>query len=66
MPKNVTVTQLPYIKPRKVRAHEPNRFVVKWIVEDTMYFREFKRDNAACDFLQKLDSVGITARVLMK
>jgi len=66
MPKNVTIINLPYIAPRKVRAHEPNRFVVKWIIEDTMYFREFKRDTAACAFLNKLDSVGITARVLMK
>jgi len=64
--KVTTVTQLPYIAPRKNRAHEPNRFVVKWIIEDTMYFREFKRDTAACAFLNKLDAIGITARVLMK
>lgn len=59
------VTTLPYIAPRRRRS-EPSRFVVKWIVEDTMYFRWFKRDSAACAFLNKLLDAGLEARVLMK
>jgi len=60
-----TVQTLPYIAPKKRRA-EPNRFVVKWIQGDTMYFQWFKRDTAACAFLNKLLDAGIEARVLMK
>ncbi len=60
------VQQLPYIAPRKSRKIEPNRFVVKWIQGDTMYFQWFKRDTAACAFLNKLLDAGIEARVLMK
>jgi hypothetical protein len=59
------VQQLPYIAPRKVRSYEPSRFVVKWIRDDTMYFRWFKRDTAACAFLNKLLDMGFEARVLM-
>jgi hypothetical protein len=40
--------------------------VVKWIIADTMYFQWFKRDTAACSFLNKLLDAGIEARVLMK
>jgi hypothetical protein len=61
-----TVQTLPYIAPRKSRVIEPNRFVVKWIIADTMYFQWFKRDTAACSFLNKLLDAGIEARVLMK
>lgn len=60
------VQQLPYIAPKKSRKAEPNRFVVKWIVEDTMYFQWFKRDAAACNFLNRLLEAGLEARVLMK
>lgn len=60
------VTTLPYIAPRKSRKIEPNRFVVKWVQEDTMYFQWFKRDTAACAFLNKLLDAGLEARVLMK
>lgn len=60
------VTTLPYIAPRKVRSHEPSRFVVKRIQGDTMYFQWFKRDSAACAFLNKLLDAGLEARVLMK
>lgn len=59
------VTTLPYIAPRRRRS-EPSRFVVKWIVEDTMYFRWFKRASAAASFLNKLLDAGLEARVLMK
>ncbi len=59
------VQQLPYIAPRKHRE-STNRFVVKWIQGDTMYFQWFKRDTAACSFLNKLLDAGIEARVLMK
>lgn len=58
-------TVLPYIAPKR-RVPEPSRFVVKWIVGDTMYFQWFKRDTAACSFLNKLLDAGIEARVLMK
>jgi len=38
------------MKERKVRKQETTKYVVKWIVGDTMYFRAFKRDSAACNF----------------
>lgn len=38
------------MKERKVRKQETAKYVVKWIVGHTMYFRVFKRDNAACNF----------------
>ena len=60
------VQQLPYTAPRKSRKIEPNRFVVKWIDGDTMYFRWYKRDAAACAFLNRLLEAGFEARVLMK
>ena len=63
---SVKVTQLPYIPPRKQRKAETPRFVVKWIISDTMYFRWFKRDTAACQLLNRLLDAGISARVLMK
>lgn len=59
-------TVLPYIAPRKARKAEPNRFVVKWIIGDTMYFQWFKRDSAACAFLNRLTNDGVEARILMK
>lgn len=59
------VQQLPYIAPKR-RKTEPNRFVVKWIQGDTMYFQWFKRDDTACAFLNKLLDAGLEARVLMK
>lgn len=60
------VTTFPYIAPRKARKAEPSRFVVKWIEGDTMYFRWYKRDAAACAFLNRLLEAGFEARVLMK
>ena len=66
MSEKVTVQQLPYTAPRKARKQENLRFVVKWIEEDTMYFRWYKRDAAACAFLNKLLDAGYEARVLMK
>jgi hypothetical protein len=65
MSEKVTVQQLSYIAPRRRRS-EPPRFVVKWIEGDTMYFRWYKRDNAACAFLNKLVDMGFEARILMK
>jgi hypothetical protein len=59
------VTTLPYIAPKRRRS-EPSRFVVKWIVGDTMYFQWFKRDAAACNFCNRLVDAGLEARVLMK
>ena len=66
MSEKVTVQQLPYIAPRKTRKAETNRFVVKWIEGDTVYFRWYKRDAAACAFLNRLLEAGFEARVLMK
>jgi len=60
------VQTLPYIAPRKHRKPEPSRFVVKWIIGDTMYFQWFKRDTAAVNFLNRLVNDGIEARILMK
>lgn len=54
----------------KARRYEPYRFVVKWIVGNMMYFREFKRDASAVIFQQYLiDVEGIDPamiRILMK
>lgn len=66
MSEKVTVQQLPYIAPKRRRTTELPRFVVKWIEGDTMYFRWYKRDAAACAFLNKLLDAGYEARVLMK
>lgn len=60
------VQQLPYIAPKKPRKQENLRFVVKWIAGDTMYFRWYKRDAAACAFLNRLLEAGFEARILMK
>jgi hypothetical protein len=51
---------------RKARKQETARYVVKWIVADTMYFQWFKRDSAACAFLNRLLEDGVEARILMK
>jgi hypothetical protein len=59
-----TVQTLPYIAPRKQRK-ESVRYVVKWIVEDTMYFQWFKRDSAACAFQQRMVDAGYETRLLM-
>jgi hypothetical protein len=61
-----TTIQLPSKAPRKLRKQESIRFVVKWIVSDTMYFQWFKRDSAACAFLNRLVDDGVEARILMK
>ena len=61
-----TIIQLPYIAPRKPRKQEPLRFVVKWIIGDTMYFQWFKRDSAACAFLNRLVDDGINAYLTNK
>jgi hypothetical protein len=37
-------------KPIKTRRQENIRFVVKWIENNTMYFRAYKRDYAAVNF----------------
>lgn len=42
------------MKERKARKQETAKFVVKWIVGHTMYFRAFKRDSAACNFQEYL------------
>lgn len=44
----------------KARKHEPVRYMVKWIEGSTMYFRAFKRDNAAMKFMDYLtEQVGV-------
>jgi hypothetical protein len=63
---SVKVQQLPYIGPRKLRKQETNRFVVKWIDGSDMKFMAFKRDSAACAFLNTLVDAGYQARILMK
>tara|TARA_R110002126_G_scaffold4382_14_gene23054 strand:- start:1315 stop:1503 length:189 start_codon:yes stop_codon:yes gene_type:complete len=60
------VQQLPYIAPRKARKQEPLRFVVKWVIDDTVYFQWFKRDSAACAFLNRLVDDGINAYLTNK
>jgi hypothetical protein len=70
MAMNVTPTVLPYIPPRKSRAHEPKVFCVKWgeptSATPTVYFRWFSRDSAAVNFLNSLTEQGIPARLTMK
>jgi hypothetical protein len=54
---------------RKRRKQETNRFVVKWIEEDSIYFRWFKRDRYAVQFQQELIDDGIppeNVRIQMK
>ncbi len=54
---------------RKRRKQETNRFVVKWIDGDSIYFRWFKRDKQAMQFQQELIDDGIPMqdiRVTMK
>ena len=62
---NVTPTVLPYKAPRKQRKAEALRFVVKWIDGDTIYFQWFRRDEAACQFQQRLVDAGFQTRLLM-
>lgn len=61
------VTQLPYKAPRH-RKPESLRFVVCYTnyTSGTVEFRWFKRDFAACNFLNKMLDNGFDARVLMK
>lgn len=68
MTSSVKVTTLPYIAPRKSRAHEPKRFCVKWgeSSSSTVYFRWFSRDTSAVNFLNELVEQGIPARIVMK
>lgn len=61
----MNVKSLPPKAVRK-RKQESLRFVVKWIQGDMMYFQWFKRDTAACEFLQSLVDQGFQARILMK
>jgi hypothetical protein len=57
------------MKQRKPRKQENIRFIVKWIENDTMRFRAYKRDRAACDFQEYLiEKEGIppeNVRVIM-
>jgi hypothetical protein len=53
----------------KVRKQESYRFCVKWIENDSIYFRWFKRDRYAVQFQQELIDDGIlpeNVRIHMK
>jgi hypothetical protein len=54
----------------KKRKHEEYRFIVKWIVGCTMYFRPFKRDAAAVRYQEFLiECQGVKpedVRIVMK
>lgn len=68
---NVTVTTLPYVKPRKKRRQESRVHCVKWGEPSidgipTVYFRWFARDTAAVSFLNSLVDRGIAARIVSK
>ncbi len=55
--------------PMKVRKQESYRFCVKWIENDSIYFRWFKRDRYAVQFQQELIDDGIlpeNVRIHMK
>ena len=48
------------MKQRKSRRQESIRYMVKWIVGNTMYFQAYKRDHAAVKFQQYLiESEGV-------
>jgi hypothetical protein len=72
MAMNVTIQQLPYIPPRKVRRQETKVHCVRWGSVSsqhdtpTVYFRWFARDTAAVNFLNSLVEQGIAARITMK
>lgn len=59
------VITAPYKAPRRRRTAE-RQFVVKWIEGSTMYFRYFKADTTACNFMNSLIDMGFEARILMK
>lgn len=46
---------------QKKRKPEGLKIVVKWIAGDMMYFRWFKRDKAAMEFVTELEWEGIPA-----
>lgn len=47
-------------KPIKTRKQENIRFIVKWIENNTMYFRAYKRDHGAVMFQNYLiEALGI-------
>jgi len=48
------------MKEHKQYKPEPVRFIVKWLEYDTIKFRAFKRDNAACNFMDYMvDHEGV-------
>ena len=54
---------------RKARIQERNQFCVKWQENDSIFFRWFKRDRYAVQFMQELVSDGIPEsqmRLVMK
>lgn len=44
---------------QKKRKPEGLKVVVKWIAGNMMYFRWFKRDKAAMDFVTELEYEGV-------
>lgn len=71
MAMNVTVTTLPYVKPRKKRRQEQRVHCVRWGEPSidgipTIHFRWFARDTAAVSFLNSLTDRGIAARIVSK
>lgn len=50
---------------RKVRKQESNQFQVRWQENDSIYFRYFKRDRYAVQFMNELVTDGID-KVLIK
>lgn len=49
---------------RKHRKQENIRFIVKWIENNTIYFRAYKRDSAAVEFQQYLIDDGIPPEMI--
>ncbi len=60
------VITAPYKAPRRRRRIAERQFVVKWVEGSTMYFRHFKLDRSACNFMDSLINAGFEARILMK
>jgi hypothetical protein len=51
---------------RKHRKQESLHYVVKWVENDTIYMRWYKRDTPAVAFLNTLTDAGYSARITTK
>lgn len=65
----MNVIQVPAKKQRKARLYEQYRFCVRWQENDSIFFRWYRRDRYAVQFMQELVADGIPEshiRLVMK